>query len=79
MFFLTAEALETRVEANQVSYDLLQSAPPALNHPPTTPRTTPMAHRDNVVSKNKTKTKEQQTKRKDRKNNGKKDKNFQKA
>ncbi|XP_067054537.1 uncharacterized protein [Acropora muricata] len=44
------EARETRVEANQVSYELLQSAPPALNDPPTAPRTTPMAHVDNIAS-----------------------------
>ena len=79
MFFLTAEARETRVEANQVSYELLPSAPPALNDPPTAPRTTPIAHVDNIASRYKTKTREQQTKRKDRKNKGQKDKNFQKA
>ncbi|XP_074616013.1 uncharacterized protein LOC141875597 isoform X3 [Acropora palmata] len=45
-----AEARETRVEANQVSYELLPSAPPALNDPPTAPRTTPIAHVDNIAS-----------------------------
>lgn len=59
MFFLTAEARETRVEANQVSSELVQSAPPALNDLPTAPKTTPMAHVDNIASKYKAKTREQ--------------------
>ena len=67
MFFLTEERLETREEANHVSCGLLQSAPPALNDPPTAQRSTPMAHRDHAVSKYKTK---QQTNRKDCNNKG---------
>ena len=70
MFFLTEEKLETRVEANHVSWGLLQSAPLALNEPPTAQRTTPVAHRDNIVSKYKTKTRKQQTNRKESNNNG---------
>ena len=65
LFFLTEEKVETRVEeANHVSCALLQSAPPALNDPPTAQRTTPMAHQDNIVSKYKTKTTKQPTKEK---------------
>ncbi|KAK2556937.1 Astrocytic phosphoprotein PEA-15 [Acropora cervicornis] len=44
------EKVETRVEASHVSCGLLQSDPPALNDPPSAQRTTPMAHRDNIVS-----------------------------
>ena len=52
MSFLIEEKVETRVEeANHVSCGLLQSAPSALNDPPTAQRTTPLAHQDNIVSK----------------------------
>ena len=75
MFFLTEEKVETRVEeANHVSCGLLQSAPPALNDPPTAQRTTPTAHQDNIVSKYKTKTTKQPKNGKESNNKGNKNK-----
>lgn len=62
------------MEANHDSCGLLQSTPPALNDPPTAQGTTPMAHRDNIVSKYKAKTTKQQTSRKDCNKKANKDK-----